>query len=86
MLTLSGTLRAATILGGGVNKKTGEVIPPRSVIQIEATDHRGLAVLETLTVPTIDAWKGQEGQQVAVPVRAWAPDGKKVGFVYEGSK
>lgn len=27
MLTLTGTIRAVTTLGGGVNKKTGEVIP-----------------------------------------------------------
>ena len=26
MLILQGTLRAATVLGGGTNKKTGEVI------------------------------------------------------------
>ena len=29
MLILQGILRAATILGGGTNKKTGEVIPKR---------------------------------------------------------
>ena len=27
MLILQGTLRAATVLGGGTNKKTGEIIP-----------------------------------------------------------
>jgi hypothetical protein len=27
MLTLTGTIRTVTTLGGGVNKKTGEVIP-----------------------------------------------------------
>ena len=42
MLILQGTLRAATVLGGGTNRKTGEVIPLRPVLQIETTDERGL--------------------------------------------
>ena len=42
MLILQGTLRAATVLGGGTNKKTGEIIPERSVLQVETTDNRGL--------------------------------------------
>lgn len=42
MLILQGVLRAATVLGGGTNKKTGEVIPARPVLQIETTDNRGL--------------------------------------------
>jgi hypothetical protein len=40
--TLTGTIRAVTTLGGGVNKKTGEVIPTRPVLQIEGLDNRGL--------------------------------------------
>lgn len=35
MLTLTGVIRAVTTLGGGVNKKTGEVIPTRPVLQVE---------------------------------------------------
>src|SRR2546426_8187226 len=50
MLTLTGTIRAVTTLGGGVNKKTGEVIPTRPVLQIEGLDNRGLVQLFTLTV------------------------------------
>ena len=45
MLTLSGVVRAAMQIGGGVNKKTGEVIPTRSVVQVETQDARGLAQL-----------------------------------------
>jgi hypothetical protein len=35
MLTLTGVIWPITTLGGGVNKKTGEVIPTRPVLQIE---------------------------------------------------
>lgn len=35
MLTLTGVIRAVTTLGGGVNKKTGEIIPTRPVLQVE---------------------------------------------------
>jgi hypothetical protein len=41
MLTLTGVIRAVTTLGGGVNKKTGEVIPTRPVLQVEGLDNRG---------------------------------------------
>lgn len=82
MLTLTGTLRAATVLGGGVSKKTGEVIKERPVLQIEGLDNRGLVQLYTLTVPGIAPWQGKVGEQVTLPVRAWAP-GAAVGFVYE---
>ena len=46
MLILRGILRAATILGGGTSKKTGEVIPERPVLQIETTDSRGLVAMQ----------------------------------------
>lgn len=49
MLTLTGTVRAATTLGGGVNKKTGEVIQPRSVLQVEGLDSRGLVQVSAST-------------------------------------
>jgi hypothetical protein len=58
MLTLTGTIRAVTTLGGGVNKKTGEVIPTRPVLQIEGLDNRGLVQLFTLTVPDTKPLKG----------------------------
>ena len=38
MLILQGTLRSATTLGGGTNKKTGEIIPLRNVLQVETLD------------------------------------------------
>ena len=82
MLTLTGTLRAVTTLGGGTNRKTGEVIPQRPVLQLEGLDNRGLVQLYTLTVPSLEAWQGKVGEQVSLPVRAWAP-GATVGFVYE---
>jgi hypothetical protein len=82
MLTLTGTIRAVTTLGGGVNRKTGEAVPLRPVLQIEGTDNRGLAQLHTLTVPDLKPYEGKEGQEISVPVRAWAP-GATVNFVYE---
>lgn len=85
MLILQGTLRAATTLGGGTNKKTGEVIPLRPVLQVEALDNRGLVVMHTITVPSIDSYAEKVGQLVNIPVRAWAT-GVPVNFVYESVK
>lgn len=82
MLILQGILRAATVLGGGTNKKTGEVIPERPVLQIETLDSRGLVEVQTITVPNVDGWAAKVGKQVNLPVRAWAPNAK-VGFMFE---
>jgi hypothetical protein len=84
MLTLSGIIRAATVLGGGINKKTGEVIQPRPVLQVEGLDSRGLVQLYTLTVPSVEPYQGKVGQKIAVPVRAWAA-GASVNLSYEAS-
>lgn len=82
MLTLTGIIRAATILGGGVNRKTGEVIPPRPVLQVEGLDARGLVQLYTLTVPDVKPFEGKVGDQISVPVRAWTIGGT-VNLSYE---
>lgn len=82
MLTLTGTIRAATTIGGGSNKKTGELIPLRSVLQVEGLDSRGLVQLYTLTVPDHKPYEGKVGQEIAVPVRAWA-QGAAVNLSYE---
>jgi hypothetical protein len=82
MLTLSGTIRSVTTIGGGVNKKTGEVFPLRPVLQVEGLDSRGLVQLYTLTVPDLKPFEGRVGEQIAVPVRAWAP-GASVSLSYE---
>jgi hypothetical protein len=82
MLTLTGTIRAATQLGGGVNRKTGEVIPVRSVLQVEGLDSRGLVQIYTLTVPDLAKYEGKVGEQIAVPVRAWSTGGP-VNLAYE---
>ena len=72
MLQLVGVLRAAQQVGGGVNRKTGEAIPLRSVVQVEDTDDRGLVVLHTITVPDHKPYTGREGEEVTLRVRAWA--------------
>lgn len=82
MLVLVGTLRAAATLGGGTNKKTGEVIPLREVLQIETLDNRGLVEVKTITVPDSKPFQSQIGKEVKLPVRAWAT-GQPVNFVYE---
>jgi hypothetical protein len=82
MLILQGILRAATTLGGGTNKKTGEVIQPRDVLQVETVDGRGLVKVDTITVPDLAIYADKVGQKVNVPVRAWAT-GAAVNFVYE---
>lgn len=82
MLILQGLLRAATTIGGGTNKKTGEVIPLRNVLQVEVLDGRGLVQVSTITVPDLGAYSEKIGQKVNVPVRAWA-SGAPVNFMYE---
>jgi hypothetical protein len=82
MLTLTGTIRAAVTLGGGTNRKTGEVIPFRPVLQVEGLDNRGLVQLYTLTVPDLGQYEGKVGQKISVPVRAWATGGP-VNLSYE---
>lgn len=82
MLILRGTLRAATTLGGGTSKKTGEIIPARPVLQIETTDSRGLVAMQTITVPSVEGYQDKIGQLVNLPVRAWA-SGQPVNFAYE---
>lgn len=82
MLTLTGKIRATAVLGGGTNRKTGEIIPKRSVLQIEGLDARGLVQLYTLTVPELEPYEGRIGQTIGVPVRAWA-SGATVNLAYE---
>lgn len=82
MLTLTGIVRSATTLGGGVNRKTGEVIQPRPVLQVEGLDSRGLVQLYTLTVPDVSKYSDRIGSEISVPVRAWAP-GATVNLSYE---
>ena len=83
MLILQGTLRSATTLGGGTNKKTGEIIPLRNVLQVETLDGRGLVAMTTFTVPELGKYPEKIGSTINVPVRAWAPGGVQVGFVFE---
>lgn len=85
MLTLTGTIRAAAQIGGGMNKKTGEVFPLRSVVQLEGLDNRGLVQLYTLTVPDHREFEGKVGTELSVPVRAWAP-GATVNLSYEAPR
>lgn len=72
-LFLQGTLKACGTTGGGTNKKTGEVIPLSHKIQIMDTNDKGLLELQTLTVPDLAPYKDKIGQEVSIPVRAWAP-------------
>lgn len=82
MLTLTGTIRGTAELGGGVNRKTGERVPVRAVVQVEGLDSRGLVQLYTLTVPSVEPFEGRTGEQISLPVRAWA-SGAAVNLAYE---
>ncbi len=82
MLTLTGTVRAVVTLGGGTNRKTGEVIPQRPVVQVEGFDNRGLVQLYTLTVPDPTHYADKVGEVISLPVRAWTPGGT-VNLSYE---
>lgn len=84
MLLLCGTLRSLNTLGGGKNKKTGEVIPERDVLQIETLDGRGLVAMNTITVPDLAPFAGKVGQEIKLQVRAWAT-GTPVNFMYENT-
>jgi hypothetical protein len=84
MLTLTGTIRSALTLGGGINRKTGEQIPLRPVLQVEGLDNRGLVQVFTLTVPDLHPYEGRIGEQISVPVRAWA-SGAPVNLAYEAA-
>ena len=82
MLTLTGIIRAAAVVGGGTDKLTKEVRPARPVLQIEGVDNRGLVALFTLTVPDLGPYSSRIGEQISVPVRAWAK-GALVNLSYE---
>lgn len=85
MLTLTGMIRAATTIGGGIDKKTNEVRPTRPVLQIEGLDNRGLVQLFTLTVPNLEAYVGRVGETISVPVRAWST-GSPVNLSFEAKQ
>lgn len=82
MLILQGMLRAAMTLPGRTDKKSGEVYPPRDVLQVETVDGRGLVEMSTITVPNLGQYPERVGKQVQVPVRAWAK-GAVVNFMFE---
>jgi len=84
MLILQGLLRGVATLGGQVNKKTGELVPLRDVLQIETLDGRGLVQMNTITVPDGKPFIPKVGQKVNLPVRAWAT-GQPVNFMYENT-
>ncbi len=83
MIILKGLLRSAVQVGGGINRKTNEPIPLRSVIQVEDTDDRGLIVQHQLTVPDHLPFQALIGKEVALQVRPWA-SGSPVNFMYLG--
>ena len=63
MLKLTGIIRAVATVGGGVDKKTGEIRPTRPVLQVEGLDNRGLVQLYTLTVPDLIPYQGRVGKK-----------------------
>lgn len=82
MLTLTGTIRATATIGGGINRKTGQQVPKRDVLQVEGIDSRGLVQVFTLTVPDLGPYADSIGERISVPVRAWA-SGAAVNLSFE---
>jgi hypothetical protein len=54
-------------------RKPARSFPLDLCFQVEGLDNRGLVQLFTLTVPDTKPFEGRVGEQVTVPVRAWAP-------------
>jgi hypothetical protein len=80
MLTLTGIVKNAIQIPAGTNRKTGEIIPARCVVQFEVKDRRGLDQLVNLTVPDHRPYEALIGKEGTVPVYAYAP-GASVSFV-----
>ena len=75
MLTLNGTVANVFHKSGGVDKKTGEVIPPSDHVQIMAENvlQNGEKRMElvTLKVGSAQSYKTLLGRSVRVPVGAF---------------
>jgi len=80
MLTLSGLVKNAIQIPPSTNRKTGEIIPARCVVQVEVKDRRGLDQLVNLTVPDHRPYEALMGKEASIPVHAYAP-GASVSFV-----
>ena len=87
MLTLTGQLVSVYTTPQGTNQETGETYGGQHKIQVlsQETLKNGevRSSLETLTVSDPEEYKGREGEQVTVPVRAFAiQNGKSVPVRY----
>ena len=69
-------------LPGRTDKKTGEIVKPRDVLQLETLDARGLVEVKTITVPELGTYPSKIGETINLPVRAWA-SGAAVNFMFE---
>ena len=83
MLTLNGIVQNVFSKQGGVDRKTGEVIPPSDHVQIMAENvlQNGEIRMElvTLKVDAIAAYRSLKGRPVRVPVGAFV-SGNTVQF------
>jgi hypothetical protein len=82
-LQLTGIVQGVPLIGGYENKKTGEKVPSRYVLQLTDTDERGLVQLYSFTVDDPAPFIDKVGQQITIPVRAWASK-TPVSYVYTG--
>ena len=83
MLTLTGQLVSVFTTPQGTNSDTGEIYGGQHKIQVlsQETLKNGevRSSLETLTVSDPGEYKGREGEEVTIPVRAFAmQNGKSV--------
>jgi hypothetical protein len=70
MLTLQGTFRGVVSVPAFTNRKTGEIRPAFSQVQVEARTPMGKLELFTFYVDDASAWEGKaDGDAVSVHVR-----------------
>lgn len=88
MLTLNGTVANVFHKSGGVDKKTGEAIPPSDHVQIMAENvlQNGEKRMElvTLKVGTPEAYKSLLGRPVRVPVGAFVSGSTVLFYALKG--
>jgi hypothetical protein len=80
-LILQGILESTYVQKQFVDKKTGEMRPARSYIQIREDAENGKVILYPLAVPDLAPYEAKKGHPVAVKVRAFAPNAQ-VQFAY----
>lgn len=85
MLTLTGQLISRFTQAERIDKKTGEIYPASKKVQLMTqTSEKGGGIrsdLVTLKLPDNFDFKGKEGEEVTIPVSAFASNGRIQFFI-----